>query len=368
MATTRRIFLGAGACSLAAAQNTQDDWQGVGRIVAVGDIHSDCDALTAVLKMAGLLDEGGHWAGGKSHLVQIGDLTARGSQTREVFDLLMRLETEAPAAGGMVHVLIGNHDAGVMYGDLRSVLPEEYSEFRDAGSEESLAKAYEAELASLQKPGQPPLTAAELEYHKRSWFERHPPGFVEHQAAFGPNGKYGSWIRRNAVAIRINSTLFVHAGISPKYARTTRAEFNATIRKELLDPSRLPPGMTTEIQGPLWYRGFAEDDESPLETHLQAVLRFHGANRIVIGHSVTRTAIVPRFGARVVNIDLGLSRFYGRPPACLVLEDGATHVLFRGVKIPLPGPRPADLAGYYRAVIAADVQPSPVEKLLKQLP
>jgi hypothetical protein len=367
MQITRRSLLTGAIGSLAAAQTAQDDWRGIGRVVAVGDVHGDLDALIAVLKMASLLDDSEHWIGGRSHVVQIGDIPARGPQTRAAFDFLMRLEIDAAASGGKVHSLIGNHDAGNMYGDLRDVLPEEYGEFRHSESETLVAKAFDEECASLRKAGLFPSRPEDLEYFKRTWFERHPPGFVEHRAAFGPAGKYGSWIRRNNTAIRISDTLFVHGGISPKHSRTARSAMNSTIQRELLDPSRLPPGMATDPQGPLWYRGLAEYEEKPLENHLQAVLRFHGVNRIVIGHTVTRSAILPRFGGRVINIDLGLSRFYGRPPACLVLEGGFPYVLHRGARIPLPGTKAGDFEEYCRAVIAADSKPSPVEKLLQNI-
>jgi hypothetical protein len=189
---------------------------------------------------------------------------------------------------------------------------------------------------------------------------------MEHRIAFGPAGPYGSWIRRNNTVIRINDSLFVHGGISPKYAGRTRTFFNTTIRKELADPANLIPGLATEIQGPLWYRGFAEEDGPKIEAHLQAVLKFHGVKRIVIGHTVTRSAILPRFGGRVLNIDLGLSRFYGRPPACLLLEDGAATVLHRQVRIPVPGASKPSLLAYLNAVLAADEQPSPVSKLIAE--
>jgi hypothetical protein len=44
---------------------------------------------------------------------------------------------------------------------------------------------------------------------------------------------------------------------------------------------------------------------------------------------VTTTAILPRYQARVINVDLGLSRFYGRPPAYLVLEGRSAYVWHR---------------------------------------
>jgi hypothetical protein len=370
MGMSRRSFLAA-TCALAARAAAdppapQDGWEGVGRVVAVGDVHGDKDALAAVLKMAGMIDAQERWTGGQAHLVQIGDVPARGPQTRQAFDLLMKLETQAAAAGGKVHAIIGNHDAGVIHGDLRNILPEEFSEFRESGSDKRLADAFEEEMAALRRAGRLPSKPSEIDYLKSSWFERHPPGFVEHREAFSPSGPYGSWIRRNNAVIRINDVMFVHGGISPRYARKTRREMNAAIRRELADPERLLPGTTTDTQGPLWYRGLAEGDPGPIESHLQEVLRFHGVRRIVIGHTVTRTAILPRFESRVVNIDLGLSRFYGRPPAFLLIEKDSTHVIHRGTKIPLPESGRGPLVEYLKAIEAADEQPSPVRGLLQR--
>jgi len=363
----RRTFLAASLASAMPPPTAVDDWQSVRRVVAVGDVHGDKDAFVAVLKMAGLIGEREQWTGGEAHLLQIGDIPARGPQTRQAFDLLMRLEKEAAAAGGLVHALIGNHDAGVIYGDIRSILPEEFGEFRVQGSEERLAKAVEAEFEARRRKGELPSSASEVEAMKRAWVAARPPGFVEHREAFSPSGFYGSWIRRNNAIIRINDTLYVHGGISPKYLGRSRSDLNEAIRRELADPERLLPGISTDPLGPLWYRGFAETKGPAIEAHLEKVLRFHGVRRIVIGHSVTLTIILPYFGGRVVNTDLGLSRFYGRPPACLILEGGEAVVLYRGTRIPVPGPRPGEMLAYLKAVEAADVQPSPVGRLIQGL-
>src|SRR3982750_2238865 len=105
----RRTFLAGSLAMAEPVSETQDDWQNVQRVVAVGDVHGDKDAFVAVLKMAGVIDEQEHWTGGKTHLLQIGDIPARGPQTREAFDFIMRLEKEAAGAGGKVHAIIGNH-------------------------------------------------------------------------------------------------------------------------------------------------------------------------------------------------------------------------------------------------------------------
>ena len=121
----------------ASYRGTQDPgvWTNVERIVAIGDIHGDYDQLAAVLKSAGLIDDQGSWTGGKTHLVQVGDVLDRGPDSRKAMDLLMRIEKEAPEAGGYVHALIGNHEAMNVYGDLRYTSMGEYAAFQDENSE-----------------------------------------------------------------------------------------------------------------------------------------------------------------------------------------------------------------------------------------
>ena len=78
------------------------------RTVAIGDIHGDYDALVSILSEARLIDDSLSWSGGEATLVQLGDFLDRGEHTRAVMDLLMKLQEEAPAAGGRVVVLTGN--------------------------------------------------------------------------------------------------------------------------------------------------------------------------------------------------------------------------------------------------------------------
>ena len=59
----------------------QDDWQGVERIVAIGDIHGDYDNYIEVLKNAGVINRRGRWGAGKTHVVQVGDIPDRGPDT-----------------------------------------------------------------------------------------------------------------------------------------------------------------------------------------------------------------------------------------------------------------------------------------------
>src|SRR5947208_15920946 len=96
----RRTFLLGNVLLAAAAPGSQDDWQGIQRIVAVGDIHGDKDAFVAVLRMAGVIDDQERWIGGKTHLVQVGEIPARGPQARGGVDFMMPAGKDAVKAGG----------------------------------------------------------------------------------------------------------------------------------------------------------------------------------------------------------------------------------------------------------------------------
>src|SRR4030042_2360365 len=69
-------------------------WTGVEKIIAVGDLHGDYENFVLILKnpKVRLVDDNLHWIGGKTHLVQTGDIMDRGERAKEIFDLLMRLE------------------------------------------------------------------------------------------------------------------------------------------------------------------------------------------------------------------------------------------------------------------------------------
>src|SRR5262245_39567688 len=93
------------------AQEPRSSWSDVQRVVAFGDVHGAADDLIGLLRAASVIDADLRWSAGASHVVSLGDLLDRGAQSREVMDLLMRLEDEAAAAGGALHVVLGNHEA-----------------------------------------------------------------------------------------------------------------------------------------------------------------------------------------------------------------------------------------------------------------
>ena len=322
---TRRLILGLLTIGVVCAQDT---WKGVERIVAVGDVHGGYTAFVDVLRAAAVIDESGRWIGGKTHLVQIGDVVDRGPDSRKAMDLLMNLERQASRAGGYVHCLIGNHEAMNLYGDLRYVSPGEYAAFRGNESQAQVEQLWEQETRKMK----PKPDAA----FRAKWMTAHPPGWVEHRAQFGPQGRYGKWIRGHNAIIRINDTLFVHAGISPKYANKSIRDINNGVEEELRDFSRLADdGYVRDEQGVLWYRGIAQDDPA-LTSHVQRVLKNFNVKRVVIGHTPTGGKVLSLYGGSILAIDVGLADVYGAHRLCLVIEGDQISTLSPDKKLPLP--------------------------------
>ena len=343
----------------AAAQ--EDVWTGVERVVAVGDVHGDFDQLVSVLRAASLIDDQNKWTGGKAHLVQTGDVMDRGPDSRKAMDLLMKLEEEAAAAGGAVHALIGNHESMILYGDFRYLSPGEIASFRDADSEKLREEVWQERLEEARKNGTKLDDAA-----RKRWEAENPLGLEELRRAFGPAGVYGKWIRGHNAVIRIDGTIFLHGGISPKYANWTVRKINERVRVELQDFTQLRGGIVQDDEGPLWYRGLAMQSVEP---HVRTVLKNYGVERIAIGHTFTEGAIVPRFGGKVLQIDIGLCRIYDPKlrNACLEIEKGKPRVIHRGKRLELPGDSDRDLLRYFKEAAALDPAPSPLAPRIAEL-
>lgn len=345
----------------------REEWTGVKKIVAVGDVHGDFDQFVVVLRSADLIDDENHWTGGETHLVQTGDVPDRGPDTRKIMDLLMNLEQEAKKAKGYVHALIGNHEAMNIFGDLRYVHAGEWASFATGKSAERREKEYERHKDEIKRnppaSGRPEFDDA----YRETWLDDRPLGYFEHREAFALSGKYGQWIARHNAVVKINDTVFLHGGLGPKYVTASIKSINRSIQSELRDFSKLRGGVNVDPEGPLWYRGLAQQPEADEEQHLQAALAAYGAKRIVIGHTVSPGTIWPRFGGRVVMIDVGMAANYGGRTACLVIEDGVPYTLHRGSRIDFPKDSAADFLRYVKQAAALDPAPSPLTTVIEKL-
>jgi hypothetical protein len=365
--TLLAVWCWALALSIVVALRAQDSWTGVERIVAVGDIHGDYGQLVRVLRSAAVIDRHNNWIAGKTHLVQLGDVVDRGPDSRKAMDLLVRLENQAQEQGGYVHALIGNHEAMNVYGDLHYVTKGEFAAFRNDGPGDAIEILYSQHIQELKRTTTLEKLPIFDDEYRRKWESRFPPGFFAHRFQFSPRGQYGKWIRGHDAVIRINDSIFLHGGIGPRYAAFSISQLNQGVQAELQDFTKLQGGMVMDPDGPLWYRGLALDEERSLARHVQTLLARHDAARIVIAHTVTEGTVIPRFGGRVLLIDVGLSGFYGSRLACLVIENGKPYTLHRGKPLEMPSDSGKDLLRYLKQAAALDPPSSPLAEGIAEL-
>jgi hypothetical protein len=307
------------------------------RIVAVGDLHGDYDAWIAVARNAGIVDANGHWAGGKTVLVQMGDVTDRWSDTLKIIRSLQQLQKEAPRKGGKVVVILGNHEAMNLLGDNRYTTPGEYAAFVDGQSGARRDRVYEANRAQLEAAARAQNPAVTPEQVRAAWMAEHPLGWVEHQLAWSPSGELGKWAAANPAIVKIGGTLFAHGGISAEYAKQPLEAVNKRVAAAMAAGEDTPTSVLNDPLGPLWYRGLVMKDSdadaerasakppTPLltsEQELTEVLTAYGADRLVIAHTPSIKGIQITGNGRLARIDTGISRFYGGPLSWLEIVGG----------------------------------------------
>ncbi len=302
---------------------------GIERVIAVGDVHGAYDRFVEILTIAGVIDDRQRWAGGKTHLVQTGDVVDRGPESRKSLDLLRRLQDEAARAGGAVHPLLGNHEAMRMLGDMRYTVPGEYQAFVTPDSDGMKQRLLRSS---------PPEARDEI--------MKTPLGFTEMRVAYGRDGEYGKWLRTLDSIVKIDGVLFLHGGISPGVASRSCDAINDAVRKELssdIEKTRANPmaSMVAREDGPLWYRGLALQPEDKFAADLDRILAAQHARAIVVSHTVaTSLRVTTRFGGKVIQMDTGMQPAYvqtGRASA-LEIQNGVFTAIYTDRKDLLPVP------------------------------
>jgi hypothetical protein len=309
------------------------------RMIAVGDLHGDYQAWIAIARAAGLIDQRGHWSGGSTILVQLGDITDRGPDSLKIIRNLQQLQKEAPRKGGRVVVVLGNHEAMNLLGDNRYTTPGEYAAFVDGESAARRDRVYDANRVQLEaayRAQDPKVTPEQV---RAKWMAEHPLGWVEHRLAWSPTGELGQWAARNPAVAKIGNTLFVHGGLSAEFAKIPMDELNRRVAAAMAAADDSPRSVLNDPLGPLWYRGLvgrdadAEAERGPappatprptIEQELTAVLAAYGAQQLVIGHTPILSGIAITNGGRLARIDTGISRYYGGPLSWLEIISDQT--------------------------------------------
>jgi len=317
-----------------------------GRIVAIGDVHGAFDRFTAILRESGVIDRGGRWVGGNATLVQVGDLVDRGDDSRKVLDLVRQLERDAPAAGGQVRFVLGNHEVMRMAGDMRYTTQGEYDAFKSADAAKLRDQLYdqmrkEAEAAARAKREK--FNAGD---YRKAFLDKTPLGAVEMQRAFAESGEYGRWLRAHDLMVRINGIAFGHTAPAPSFAARGCAGINADAKVEMKKLDLADPDILNRLlwspDGPLWHRGLVGVAPAATSEDVTTVLAALGASRIVVGHTVTSPGHIKLFhDGRVIAIDAGMrggSYFPGGKAAALEIQGGTFTAIYEGTREVLISP------------------------------
>lgn len=252
------------------------------KVAALSDIHGQFEILLTLLKANGLITETWDWNFGDGHLVIAGDVFDRGPQQTEALWLLYQLDKQAQAAGGRVHMLLGNHETMVLYDDLR-YLNNKY-------------------------------------HHVAERLEKRFPDL------YGSDTVLGAWLHSRPVIVTVNNMLFMHGGLHPDYEELglSITEINEHYRASLgVSRSVL---METPVlnfiygsMGPLWYRGYFRDRNPISSEQIDHLLTSLNVDHIVVGHT-SFPGVFQHWNGRVINVDSDIKR--GRSGEILFWEDG----------------------------------------------
>jgi len=254
----------------------------VDSVIAISDVHGQFEKYTDILKANGVIDKDLNWKFGKGHMVYLGDAFDRGDRVTELLWHLFTLEKQAEKAGGMVHVLLGNHDDMALSGDQRYI-NEKYRRVED------LTKTNYSDL-------------------------------------YSGNSLLGKWLRSKPVMITIDDLLFVHGGISIDLVRMKLPvkQVNKLFSSKILGKALAPDNKNKKVEllsgddGPLWYRGFFEDSTF-CESRLDSILNFYDSKHIVVGHTTFKNIKV-LYNNKIVGIDAGIG--YNQPGEVFICKKG----------------------------------------------
>jgi len=322
------------ACASASAKSGSVSAQSdLKRVIAVGDLHGDYAAYLDILEAAGLIDATLNWVGSDTVLIQAGDITDRGPDSRKIIEHMMGLQKQARKSGGDIKVLIGNHEAMNMTGDLRYVDAGEYQAYVTKDSAAVRDRIYTANQANIEahyRVTTPGLTATEI---RARWNRTMPLGKIEHQRAWHPKGRMGKWTLKNKAVILFQDDIYTHGGLSPAYKGQSLKAINKAVKSALKSQDKDLESILHTQDSPLWYRGYTlktEIDPAPeqgqppfrAEEALESVLESFGANTMIVGHTPARGGIRERHNGKLIQIDTGASTYYGGTRSFLRIENG----------------------------------------------
>jgi hypothetical protein len=270
----------------------------VRRIVAIGDIHGDWDAMVKTLKLAKVINDKLEWNGNDTVIVQVGDQIDRcrpykytcdnpkatiddENSDEKILKFFTELNTKARLHGGRVITLLGNHEIMNVQGNMTYVSYEGFKHYKD--------------------------------------------GIKGRREAFEPGAYMAKFLACTRLAcVVIGSNIFVHAGIVPGLINNmTIDEINILVRKWLLkqiNVDNMYNIISSDKISPFWPRVFGSippisTDHPNCHKYLEPVLHTIQNKHMIIGHTPqiyvnSKIGINSTCNNKLWRIDVGISRAF----------------------------------------------------------
>ena len=254
----------------------KSSYNNVDSLFVIGDVHGRYDQLIHLMQKSNIIDKNLNWMAGEAHVVFLGDLFDRGSDVTKVLWFIYELEDKAKAAGGKVHLVLGNHEIMTMTKDLRYVSPKEMA----------IAGAFDKSYDELFHPTKSLL---------------------------------GAWLRSKPSVLKIDKAIFAHGGIVDLETGSVKG-FNELVYNYMEQPIYLDimqdqPDSTKydpikwkqmryffySEESPFWYRGYVNSDT--LAPQLKTMLRKYNSNVHIVAHTPLET-ITQRYKGDLLTTDL----------------------------------------------------------------
>ncbi len=261
------------------------------KIAAISDIHGQNSLALDILQKHKVIDKNSNWNFGKGVLIVVGDIMDRGPEVMETMWLVHRWTIQARKAGGAVAVIIGNHEALVLDGQL-GYLNTKYN-----NTAKALGTSYEK--------------------------------------LFTNDYVLGKWLRSLPLMVKINDSLFVHGGVSPEVMAKglTMEQVNQITFDKYKNEKVVSKDLQKVLSSLIWYRGYFAKEKGCPDSVVTATLKAYKAKRIIVGHT-SHKEVVKRYDGKVIGVDSSIKN--GKKGEILLWEAGKwTRGLSNGERLPL---------------------------------
>ncbi len=290
------------------------------RIAVVSDLEGDVEYLRGWLRAVGVTDSTAAWTYGNGRLVVLGDFIDRGRSVYDLLWFLYALEGKARAAGGDVHLVLGNHEQYGFAGNIKGVEAEH--------------------LFAIEQ-------------------------MLPYGSALSDTTVLGRWLRSKPIVLRIGDVLFAHGGISSATLDAGQ-DLDAINQehRELLAGRISEDSVRSRLTGkmaPTQYRGYRmATDAYPLapQALIDRVRAQYGVRYIVVGHT-EQDSLFASHGGAVFDVNTTLASrqaltFVGQRP--VIVDAVPARVAFADAA-PLTRPfsvfRASDWAAFFRVFAVA---------------